>query len=91
MAGGSASGLSATSACIVHVLWADDGVTVRLIGAIVQGRSTFIVHHIALLQLFVRDNNVDQALRVLKDAMRGRFSLDEAPHDNPRAEAARIK
>jgi hypothetical protein len=48
IAGGSATGLSGTGACIVHVM-ADDGVTVRPIGAIVQGIWTFILDHIALL------------------------------------------
>jgi hypothetical protein len=48
IAGGSATGLSATGACIVHVM-ADDGVTVRPVRPIVQGIWTFILDHIALL------------------------------------------
>src|SRR6516165_3894536 len=49
IAGGSATGLSATSAWIVRVLWPMMVARLRLIRAIVQGTSTFIVDPIALL------------------------------------------
>jgi CspA family cold shock protein len=49
IAGGSATGLSGTGAWIVRVLWPMMVARLRLIRAIVQGSSTFIVDPIALL------------------------------------------
>ena len=49
IAGGSATGLSATGAWIVRVLWPMMVARLRLTRAIVQGSSTFIVDHISLL------------------------------------------
>src|SRR6516225_1855384 len=49
IAGGSATGLSATGAWIVRVLWPMMVAKLRLTRAIVQGSSTFIVDHISLL------------------------------------------
>ena len=49
IAGGSATGLSATGAWIVRVLWPMMVARLRRTRAIVQGSSTFIVDHISLL------------------------------------------